>query len=324
MRFRWLGVVAALASLSSPQTALADDGGAAQALFDKGVADLEAGHPETACPALAESQRLDPRPGTLFALADCEVLLGKIASALGHYHEYIGWVSRLSDDQQMRHAERIELARAQVAALQAKVPTLVLALSPWARQGTIIERDGVALQGAGLGAALPIDPGEHVIVTRVPGEPEERLTVSIAVGDAKRLELPLRRPVPPVPVSPAPVPDDAARSASKPAPLEERGSSQRTLGYVAGGVGLAGLVVGTVTGLLVLDRKAIVDDECDSEHECSKEGKEAADSGKKLATASTIAFSIGLAATAAGVTLILTAPADDGRAGAFLSLTRRF
>jgi hypothetical protein len=325
MRFRWLGVAGVFAAVTVASAARAGDGGAAQALFDKGVADLEAGRPETACPAFTESQRLDPRPGTLFALADCEAALGKIASALGHYHEYLGWVSRLADDDRARHAERVELARAQVEALQSKVPTLVLALSASAPAGTVIERDGVVLQGAALGVALPIDPGEHVVVTRTPGQPEERLTLSIAAGDAKRLELPFR-PAPPPSTAPAPAPvvEPTARPPEPQAPpSDDGGDSQRTLGYVAGGVGLVGLVVGSVTGLLVLDRKATVDAECVN-HACTKEGKQAADSGQSLAAVSTIAFGVGLAGLATGVTLVLTAPGDQKRSGAWLAVTQQF
>jgi hypothetical protein len=322
MRFRWLGVAGALATSALPAVALADDGGTAQALFDRAVADLEQGNAQAACPAFAESQRLDPRPGTLFALADCEMALGKLASALGHYHEYLGWVSRLSQDSRERHAERATLAKAQVEALEPKVPKLVLALSPSAPSGTVVERDGVPLQGAALGVALPIDPGEHLIVTHAPGFADERITVTLAAGESKRLELPVKPfAVPATPLA-SPTVEPTAR------PADERpnddGASQRTLGYVAGGVGLAGLVVGSVTGLLVLDRKDTVDQECPEHDRCSKEGKEAADSGKSLATVSTIAFAVGLAGVGTGVTLILTAPGDENRRSAWLGVTTSF
>jgi hypothetical protein len=320
MRLWWLGVAGALALLTGARSASASDGGTAQALFDKGVADLEAGRPETACPAFAESQRLDPRPGTLFALADCEAALGKIASALGHYNEYIGWVSRLGESDRERHAERVALASTHVETLKPKVPTLVLALSASAPAGTVIERDGVALQGAALGAALPVDPGEHLIVARSPGLPEERTMLRIDIGEAKRLDLPLAPPAPPpAPSAPALVAGPTSREAAP----EDTGASQRTLGYVAGGVGLAGLVVGAVTGLLVLERKKTVDDECTG-HVCSKEGKEAADSGQTLAAASTIAFGVGIAGLGTGVALVLTAPGDSKRKGAWLGVTRDF
>ena len=104
---------------------------------------------------------------------------------------------------------------------------------------------------------------------------------------------------------------------------DDSGATQRTLGYVASGVGLVGLVVSAVTGALVLERKRTVDDECTG-HVCSKEGKEAADSGQTLAAVSTLAFGVGVAGAVTGVTLILTAPSDGTRAGAWLSLTQRF
>lgn len=326
MRFRWLGVAGALACVTHAAVARADDGGAAQALFDKAVAELEAGRFDAACPGFAESQRLDPRPGTLFALADCESAQGKIASALGHYHEYLGWVSRLAEDQRARHEERVGLARAQVEALQSKVPTLLLALSPSAPAGMVVERDGVVLQGAALGVALPIDPGEHVVVSRAPGVPDERLTVSMGVGDSKSIELPFRPTAPPPTAPPPTLPEQTAFVAEPKAPpagADDNGESQRTLGYVAGGLGLAGLVVGSVTGVLVLDRKATVDRECKG-HVCSKEGKKAADSGQTLAAISTVAFAVGIAGATTGVALILTAPDDRDRAGAWLSVTQRF
>lgn len=322
MRFRWLGVAGALAVSAWPSVALADDGGTAQALFDKAVADLEQGNVKAACPAFAESQRIDPRPGTLFALADCEVALGRLASALGHYHEYLGWVSRLSEDSQQRHAERVTLAKTQVEALEPKVPKLALALSPSAPSGTVVERDGVPLQGAALGVALPIDPGEHVIVTHAPGLAEERITITLAAGESKRLEVPVK----PAPVAPPPA-SPAVEPTSRPATERpnDDGASQRTLGYVAGGVGIAGVLVGSITGLLVLDRKATVNDECKPDpNSCTKEGVEAADSGQSLATVSTIAFAVGVAGVATGVTLILTAPDDKGRRSAWLGMSGSF
>jgi hypothetical protein len=322
MRFWRLGMAGVLACSTWSTAASAGDGGAAQALFDKAVADLNEGHAGTACPAFAESQRLDPRPGTLFALADCEVALGLIASALGHYHEYVGWVSRLPQDSQARHAERVSLARAQIEALQPKVPTLTLALSPSAPAGLVIERDGVPLQGAALGVALPIDPGEHVIVAHAPGMPEERITVRIEAGESKRLEFPTRPSPPPSTAPPVTEQTKNPDPPAEPQPVDEA-SSQKTLGYVAGGVGVVGIIVGTITGVLVLDRKATVDEECNGTACRSAEGKKAADSGQTLAAVSTIAFGVGLAGLATGVTLVLTAP-DQKNRGAWLSVTKEF
>jgi len=43
---------------------------------------MEAGNYAAGCPALAESQRLDPRAGTLFTLSQCEVQWGRVATAV--------------------------------------------------------------------------------------------------------------------------------------------------------------------------------------------------------------------------------------------------
>ena len=55
---------------------------AAKALFDRGVEQLEAGHFNRACPAIEKSYQLDPRPGTLFTLAECEAKRGRLATAV--------------------------------------------------------------------------------------------------------------------------------------------------------------------------------------------------------------------------------------------------
>jgi hypothetical protein len=326
MRLRWKTALAIAAGVAWTGIVQADDGGTAQALFDKGVADLESGKPETACPAFAESQRLDPRAGTLFALADCEAALGKIASALGHYHEYLGWVSRLPAEQQERHADRVGMARSQVEALQTNVPTLVINVWPSVPPGGVVERDGVGLQGAALGAALPIDPGDHVIVFRQPNAPEERVEVTLGKGDSKVIDLG-KKPEPPAAVAPlAVVPPTTEptsdREPSKGAP-DGGPSSQRTWGYTATGVGIAGLLVGAMTGLMVLDKKGVVNSECRNEA-CSKEGMAAVDSARTLATVSTIAFGVGVIGVGTGVTLILTAPESKKGSGAWVGVTREF
>src|SRR5690242_9942096 len=71
----------------------------AAAQFDRGLAEMKAGHYDIACPALAESQRLDPRPGTLFTLAECESRAGRIATAVAHYEDYLARFAKMTPDQ---------------------------------------------------------------------------------------------------------------------------------------------------------------------------------------------------------------------------------
>src|SRR5438477_5379956 len=106
--FRCLLVAAlvAIPSISISTRALAQDLAAAEALFNKGLADMQAGHYDTGCPSIAESYRLDPRPGTLFTLAECEAKGGKLATAVARYEDYLQLFARLTPDQQAKQKGR--------------------------------------------------------------------------------------------------------------------------------------------------------------------------------------------------------------------------
>src|SRR5262252_4543747 len=86
--------------------ARAQDVAVAEALFNRGLADMQAGKFDTGCPAIGESYRLDPRPGTLFTLAECEAKAGHYATAVARYDDYLSLYSRLSADQQAKQKGR--------------------------------------------------------------------------------------------------------------------------------------------------------------------------------------------------------------------------
>ena len=76
----------------------------------------------------------------------------------------------------------------------------------------------------------------------------------------------------------------------------------RTLGFVLGGVGVAGLATGAVTGLLALDRGSTVKSHC-PDLACDPQGLSAASQGQWLAPTSTVAFIAGGVLVAAGAVL---------------------
>src|SRR5687768_5789067 len=84
---RLLAVAALVIGALSPSAAWARDPAAAEALYRAGRDAAKKGDWEKACAQFAESQRLDPAPGTLLNLADCEERRGLIASAWTHYTE---------------------------------------------------------------------------------------------------------------------------------------------------------------------------------------------------------------------------------------------
>lgn len=293
--------------------AAAEDSATAGALFEKGVADMEASHFDSACPAIEESQRIDPRPGTLFTLAECNARWGKVASAAAEYQEYVDLVPRLTADQQARHKARVEIARAQLKKLKPTVPTLTLVLPADAPRGTFVTRNGEVLKGAALGLPLPVDPGEYVIVTHAPGAPERETRVSIQLNDQKRLplEVAAASEVPANGAAAVAPPTASANATDRAATAPEaHGPNHKTAAYVAGGVGLAGIAVGTVTGVLVLSKKHTVSGNC-SGAACNDAGLSAANSGKNLAFVSDIGFGVGIAGLALGAVFLLSGGSDS-------------
>jgi hypothetical protein len=255
---------------------------------------MEAGHYATGCPALAESFRLDPKAGALFTLAECEAKWGRIASASAHYDDYVKRLARMTPAQRAMQGERERVATGQLEALKKRVPTLAVILPP-APAGTVVTKDGVVMGEPSLGTPLPIDPGEHVIVVRTPGGGVYETKVVVAENESKKETLV-------VPSDPAP-----ARSIvdTPPPPVTTNTRTPWILGAFGGA--LAGTAVGTVTGILVLDKKSVIDANC-ADTACNPDGLAAADAAETLGAVSTVSFAVAGVALAAGIVLLVTSP----------------
>jgi hypothetical protein len=296
-----LAVSTSAALLFAPRVAHAEDVAAAEALFNKGVADMDAGRYDAACPELAESQRLDPRSGTLFTLAACNAKSGKIATAVAVYEDYLRSVTDLPAATKNKHADRVKIARAELDKLRPQVPVLKLVLPAGAAASTSrVRRDGTDLSAASLSLALPVDPGDHVVTLEVPGRAPAEHRFTIARGEQKSVELHLGPLVASAPVA-------VVAPTSSPPPPASDGSGRRTAGIVVGGVGVAMAVMGAVTGGLALGKKSTVDANCKG-LTCNATGQSAVTAGRTLGTLSTVGFAVGGAGLAAGAVLFFTAP----------------
>lgn len=290
-----------------PQIAMAGDPAAADALFKRAVPELEAEHLETACPLLEESQRLDPKAGTLFTLADCHAQWGRIASALVEYRSYMRQVDEMAPEKRGKHESRYEKAKAKVAEIEPLVPELMLVLPPNAPLGTKVIRDGNEVSKPSLGIGVPVDPGAHEIVVEVPGREAMKTTVTIQKGEKARMELVL--------------PSDKSApigEGSKEPPLAEkqerasmRASGGRTGLYVAGGIGVIGLAVGAITGGMAMSKTSFIEEHCPNKKCLDLEGKEAVGDAQRFAMVSTIGFGVGIAGAATATILALVSGGAD-------------
>jgi hypothetical protein len=137
--------------------------GKAQQLFDEARDLIQSGDWRSACPKLLRSQTLDPRPTTMFRLAECYQHVGKNASAWTWY------LAAADASEQGGRNERAEFARTRAARIEGILSHVSIHL-PAAIEGMTLYLDGEPLDLARRSEAIPVDPGDHTISVRAPGK----------------------------------------------------------------------------------------------------------------------------------------------------------
>lgn len=266
-----LALVAGLVSLAPPSRAAEGDDKRAEALFREGRDALAKGDDATACLKFAESVRLTQSPGPLLNVALCDEQRGDLVAAMARWRAGLAMLP--PED------ERAAVARAHIEALDRRVPRLSIKLPPQVPLGAVVKLDGAPIDAKSLGAPRPMSVGSHEIVVEVPARPPWRVEVKLAEGERREI-------VAAPPVAP------------------DRGGSRRTAGFAVGGVGVASLLVGAITGGLAVAKKGVVIDNCVGG--CNAAARDARDSGKAIAHASTATFVIGGVGLAAGLILVFS------------------
>lgn len=295
-------LLAFLALSAAPTPARADDAStvaAATVLFDEGVKLMDSGRAQEACPKLARSQALAPSGGTLQALADCYEKTGKIASAWLALRE----VASRAASAGKREAEASALERA--SRLEPQLPRLTITVPATSKtSGLEVKRDGVVVKEAEFGVPVPADPGPHEISATAPHMKPFTKKVTARVRETVDFPIPA--------LAPETVDSNGAGETTEP-PREEpssTGGTQRTVGLVVGGVGVASLVVGGVFGMLAKSKNddALDPKNCPTSTQCNASGIQLTDEAKSRALVSTILVVVGGAALATGGVLFFTAP----------------
>ncbi len=303
------GALAALVWLAPGFASAADP--MAEQLYQEGRKAASQKDWDVACKKFKESHDREPAPGTLLNLGDCEEKRGKLVAAQSHFVA-AGRLFRVGD-------ERAIYAKQRAAQLERRTPKLTLRLHPSSPVGTNVERDGVALDAGTINVAVPVDPGEHVLLVRAPGRLEVRSTVKLVESESRELELAAGAPAPSAAAGKA---DDASKAglASRvathevrtavftdaPAPATKSGSPAKTIGFVSLGVGAVALGVGIVGGLKTMEYSRVADDNC--RDGCNPIGANAQRDGKAWSNVGTAGFIVGGIGLATGAALVLFAP----------------
>jgi len=288
----------------------------AEALFRQGREAMKRGDFNEASVKLGESQRLDPAVGTLLNLAECEEKTGHVASAWQHYQEAVDQLSSTDP----RHA----VASRGVNRLEKRVPRVTIQIAKGTPADVTVVRDGVRLGSASLGTALPVDPGSHEIIVSAPNYSEKRFAFHVDENETKTVEVTVGDPAhSEATPKPSGHESDVAQPAARQPTRDERSSgssTQSTLGYVVGGLGLIGVGAGAYFALDAKSKDDQALDYCSGTSCSDQRGVDLTNESRDAARFSAIAFVAGGAAVATGLVLVLTAPSDGDEPGAAASM----
>jgi hypothetical protein len=313
--WRTAPVLVVLLTTGARAYAQGTDSIAAESLFEEGRELMQAGDYAHACPKLEASQRLDPGVGTLLNLGDCLEKSGQTASAWVRFREAAS--AAVSAGQR----EREIIARDRVEALAPRLCRMRINVGAGAVEpGGAVERDGVLVDRAVWGQAIPVDPGPHTLRASAPGKRPwsavANLDGSACPGTTQIVDVPSLE-------------DDPSTAARPGAPDAVVGTSrwgvQRQLALSAGAVAVAAAAVGT--GLAIGARSSYED----AKARCTSLGCPATNAGTMADYATGASVVAGVAALA-GLALWFTAPSHVvtiaphavGRAGAGIAAMGTF
>jgi hypothetical protein len=299
-----------LAGFAAPALAQTEaDRTTARELAYEGQEAFDRGDYVTAADRFARADALVHAPTLTLALARAQLKLGKVVLAYENYNRIVR--EGVPPGAPAVFTRAYEDAKAEVDQVRTRLAWVTIHVTGAARPRVSLDESDVP--AAALGVRRAVDPGDHVVAASADGYLPAQTEFKASEGQTSEVKLELRvDPNAPAPVETAP--DRAADQAMQPELAPDRGpgdaprgQGQRTAGYVALGVGAAGLVVGAVGGVLAIQARGDLVDACPNDR-CSAEQQETLDSYERWGTISTVGFIVSGVGVATGLTLLLTAP----------------
>jgi hypothetical protein len=275
----------------------ASDRAAAEALFAEGGSLYQAGRYQEACAKLADSQRLDPAPGTLLNLARCYQKLGQTATA------WLTFLDAAAAARNAHNSDREKMAKEAAAALAPTLPKLTIVVPQHnVPVGIEVKRDGTRVPPALWNSSAAVDPGDHEIVFTATGKKPWSTHVRAEPSRVTQVTLPVLEKAPNSPGARTNSGSDYGWES------EHKGlGAQRTAALVTAGLGVVGVGVGSWLGLAAISDRNASNERCSGGF-CTQEGLDDDGKAHDKATGSTIAFAVGGAALVVGAVLWFAAP----------------
>lgn len=272
-----------------------------------------------AVPKLERAEKLYHSAVVASRLGECYVSVGRLVEGT----EVLRKVLREPQPADAPPGLAKALDRAQRALDAAKPRIAGLTIKVAAVADMRVKIDGNVLQSALVDSEVPTDPGDHSIEVTAPGFLRVGSRVSLAEGEKKSVSLTLARdPNAVAAVAPAgdagtthptssPPRSDAAAPARVTEPhLAPKREPSRAAAYVSLGIGAAGVVTGSVLGVLTMQQHKDLQGRCPNDV-CTTSQQGDLDSAKRLGNFSTIAFGVGGAGLVLGTVLLFTGGSSD-------------
>jgi hypothetical protein len=321
-----VGCVAALALVgwSLPAHALDDgDKEAIRSLSNQAAAEYERHNYGAAREKFHRAYELARVPKLAVWEARASEKLGKLVTAYELYRQALGlepndlWKGTVQQQAQKD-------AQEELTQLQPRLPKLTITIDGAKPRDVSVKVDDVQVPSTLLGVERFVDPGQRQIVGKC-GTEVVTETVTVSEGKKKEMALRFRACTAAAPAAaaapivgqsndsvPSKTKPDMSSSSSNQEPARDtgapRGSTQRAFGWVTTSVGAAGLVLGASSGVWLIAKHSGLKEKCPNENDCQGRFNSEVDTFNKMRTVSIVAFAVGGVATAAGVTLLLTAP----------------
>ena len=288
---RTAAVVGSLALLFFTRGAVAQEREQdAERLFREGQKLLEERRFAEACPKFETAYAKDHSLGTLINLAFCHKEQG------ASWYAWLEFREAEVKATELNRPDRRDFAHARLAELEKQLPKLVIDNNQKVTLTEVLVEDRKVWE-AERGAVFAAEVGERRFVFKARGKKPAATLITVAKGDkVQHISVPdMEDGAEPPPAGEHPA-EPAKPDAAAPA---DPGKMQRTLGWVALGVGGVAALIGTIEGISTFSSN------CQGSKACTDEERSSANSSGTVAD---ISFVLAILAAGGGVYLLMTAP----------------
>lgn len=303
---RSLLIGAVLLSLLAPRLALAQtdaDKATARQLASDAQDAFDKKDFATAADKFTRADALYHAPTLVLGIARSQVGLRHFVAAQEAYTRVIRDGAPASAPPAFKKA--VDEAKKELDAIASRVAWVTITVT--GPDKPVVKLDGFLIPVAALGVRRAVDPGQHSVSASGVGFGAKEQTFTLSEGGNETVALaPPRKAGPTADLGLPAEPISAEPVAPQPAAA---GSSRKTLGFVALGVGVVGVGLGAVTGILALGKHGTLADACPNG--CPPSAQSDIDGYHTMGLLSTVGFIAGGVGLAAGAVLLITAPKAD-------------